>query len=253
MCPQPTESARLAARDYPTANRLPLMEQHWRNLLFLHWEYDPSLIQKTLPKGLSVDLFEGKAYIGIVPLWISKVNLKLLPVIPGLSNFFELNLRTYVYDEAGTPGVWFYSLDANHYLAVQAAKTFFHLPYRYAQINSFINVEEQIEFSCHPDQARVILNYRYRGEGPLKSAEAGSLEFFLLERYFLFASKGQNLALGRVHHTPYTFCQPNVSQWDDRLFELDGLIRPQRPPDHMLFSPGVDVEIFNLQNMKNKV
>lgn len=249
MGAQPSDAVRLAAREYPKAQRVPVMEQQWRNLLFLHWEYDPALIQKTLPKGLTVDLFEGKAYVGITPFWVPKINLKLLPPIPGLSNFLELNLRTYVYDEAGTPGIWFYSLDANHYLAVQAAKTFFYLPYRYAQIHSFMNAEQQIEYSCHPDKAQVILNYRYQGLGPYHKAEPGSLEFFLIERYILFASKGDGLAFGRVHHSPYPLSQAQVSQWDDRLFELDGLARPQRPPDHVLFSPGVDVDVFALQDL----
>lgn len=248
MNQQPTDATRLAARGYPK-NSLPLMEQQWRDLLFLHWEYDPAVIQKTLPKGLFVDQFKGKAYIGIIPFSVPKVNVKLLPAIPGISNFLELNLRTYVYDEAGTPGVWFYSLDANHYLAVQAAKTFFFLPYRYSQIHSFLNEEQQIEYSCHPYEAQVILNYRYKGEGPYQTAEIGSLEFFLIERYILFVSKGDNLAIGHVHHAPYKWCQPQVWQWDDRLFEVDGLARPQRPPDHLLFSPGVDVDIFALQDV----
>jgi uncharacterized protein YqjF (DUF2071 family) len=62
--PTPTLSARLAVREYPK-NSIALMEQKWRSLLFLHWEYDPEEIQKTLPKGLHVDLFNGKAYIGL--------------------------------------------------------------------------------------------------------------------------------------------------------------------------------------------
>lgn len=249
----PTDSARVAARDYPKRNALPVMEQQWRNLLFLHWEYDPELIQKTLPKGLFVDQFDGKAYVGITPFWVPKVNLKMLPSIPGFSHFLEINLRTYVYDEAGVPGVWFYSLDANHYLAVQAAKFLYYLPYQYAQIHSFINNEQQIEFSCHREGSQAILNYRYQGLGPQHTAEAGSLEFFLIERYILFAFKDQKLVSGRVHHAPYSLCQPQVWQWDDRLFELDGLDRPQRPPDHMHFSPGVDVDIFALQDVNSRM
>jgi uncharacterized protein YqjF (DUF2071 family) len=249
MSTQPSEAARLAAREYPKRNALPVMEQQWRNLLFLHWEYDPELIQKTLPKGLFVDTFMGKAYVGIVPFWIPKFNIKMLPPIPGISHFLELNLRTYVYDESGTPGVWFYSLDANHYLAVQAARTFYYLPYYYAQIHSFINNEQEIEFSSLREDSQAILNYRYQGLGPYQTVEKGSLDFFLIERYVLFALRGENLALGRVHHAPYSLCQPQVRQWDDRLFELDGLVRPQRQPEHMHFSPGVDVEIFALEDI----
>lgn len=243
----PTDSTRLAARNYPKKNALPIMEQQWRNLLFLHWEYDSESIQKTLPKGLSVDKFNGKAYVGITPFWVSKFNLKMLPTIPGFSHFLEINLRTYVYDETGTPGVWFYSLDANHYLAVQAAKLFYYLPYQYAQIYSFINQEQQIEFSSHREGSQAILNYRYQGLGPYQVAEVGSLEFFLIERYILFSTKGKDLFSGRVYHSPYTFCYPQVWDWDARLFELNGIAKPQRPPDHMLFSPGVDVEVFYLK------
>jgi uncharacterized protein YqjF (DUF2071 family) len=247
MPQQPTDATRLALRNYP-AGRVPLIEQQWQNLLFLHWEYDASVIQKTLPPGLYVDQYQGKAYVGITPFWMDHVKLKFLPAIPGASSFFEINLRTYVYDEAGTPGVWFYSLDANHFVAVQAAKTFFYLPYRHATIHSTINEQQQIEYSCQPDQTQVILNYHYQGKEPFKPAEPGTLDFFLVERYMLFALKEQRLACGRVYHAPYKLCQPQVLQWDDRLFEVDGLPRPQRAPDHMLFSPGVDVEVFSLEN-----
>jgi uncharacterized protein YqjF (DUF2071 family) len=245
----PTDSARLAARDYPKKNVMPVMEQQWRNLLFLHWEYDPQAIQQTLPEGLFVDTFDGKAYVTISPFWVPKINLKSLPTIPGISHFLEINLRTYVFDRAGIPGIWFYSLDANHYLANQAAKAFYYLPYQYAQIHSFLNNEQQIEFSCLREGAQAILNYRYQGLGPYQPAESGTLDFFLIERYILFVSREQKgLGMGRVHHTPYPICKPQVWQWDDRLFELDGLTRPQRPPDLMHFSPGVNVDIFSLQD-----
>ena len=105
------------------------MYQRWDDLLFLHWSYDPLAIQRTLPRGLTVDTFEGKAYIGIVPFFMRDVRPSFCPRLPGISDFLELNVRTYVYDEHGVPGVWFYSLDANQWLAVRAARRFFCLPY----------------------------------------------------------------------------------------------------------------------------
>lgn len=245
---EPTLEGRLAARQYPY-QRSPIMEQTWRHLLFLHWEYDPVEIQKTLPPGLYVDRFEGKAYVGIVPLWIPEVKIKFLPLLPGLSSLFELNLRTYVYDETGRPGVWFYSLDANNFLAVQAAKNFFSLPYRHSNIQSLMNEQEEIEFSCRPDGSDVILNYRYKGQDPFEQAQIGSLEFFLIERYLLFTSRSNGLAVGQIHHAPYTLCQPKLLQWDDRLFTTDHLSRPLRNPDHVLYSPLVKMEVFPLEEV----
>ena len=42
-----------------------VMYQSWRRLLFLHWAFDPTEVQKSLPTGLEVDLWEGKAWIGM--------------------------------------------------------------------------------------------------------------------------------------------------------------------------------------------
>ena len=108
----PSLSNRLALRERP-ADRGPVMFQKWRELLFLHWEVDPGEIQRTLPSGLQVDTYADKAYVGIVPFYMCEVRPRFCPSLPGLSNFLEINLRTYVYDERGVAGVWFYSLDAN--------------------------------------------------------------------------------------------------------------------------------------------
>src|ERR1700676_3732898 len=43
------------------------MSQTWRRLTFLHWPYDPALVQTLLPPGLTLDTFDGAAWIGLVP------------------------------------------------------------------------------------------------------------------------------------------------------------------------------------------
>ncbi|MEI6536644.1 MAG: DUF2071 domain-containing protein, partial [Verrucomicrobiaceae bacterium] len=103
----PGDSQRLAARELQPGS--PVMFQQWRDLLFLHWEYSAAAIQATLPEGLFVDTFDGKAYLGVVPFFMRKIRPRFLPAVPGISDFMELNLRTYVHDRAGVPGVWFYS------------------------------------------------------------------------------------------------------------------------------------------------
>lgn len=246
----PTLSSRLAIREYPV-DAVPLMNQKWRDLLFMHWEYDADEIQKTLPKGLYVDCFQNKAYIGITPFFMKEVSLKLFPVFPGISDFLEINVRTYVYDEAGVPGVWFYSLDANSFLAVQAASNFFFLPYIYADMEANKNADGEIAYHCKRQGFEVSADFLYKGTKESIQAEPDSLEFFLTERYALFADKGEekNLAMGRVYHKPYPLYKAEVKKWDDKLIELDGLKRPARAPDHIVFSSGVDVEVFGLTDL----
>ena len=107
---------------------LPVMFQRWLHLLFLHWPIPPDLVQMTLPEGLLVDTFEGHAWLGIVPFFMRGVRPAGFISIPGISNFLELNLRTYVRDVFGRPGIWFYSLDANQILAVCSGQSRFRAP-----------------------------------------------------------------------------------------------------------------------------
>src|ERR1700691_124293 len=103
----------------------------WRNLLFLHWEVPANAVAKLLPQGLSVDTFEGRTYVGVVPFTMRDVSPWWSPSVPGVSNFHELNVRTYVH-AGGRPGVCFHSLDAASAIAVIAARTGWHLPYHRA-------------------------------------------------------------------------------------------------------------------------
>ena len=130
----PDEAQRLAACVRPAGGVV--MYQQWCDLLFLHWEYSAAAIQATLPEGLFVDTFGGRAYLGVVPFFMRNIRPRFLPAVPGISDFMELNLRTSVYDRAGVPGVWFYSLDANQWLAVKIARRFFWLPYEHAVMKS---------------------------------------------------------------------------------------------------------------------
>src|SRR5436190_924345 len=162
------------------------MEQRWENLLFLHWRVPPGRIQETLPAGLTVDTFEGQAWIGLTPFFMRNVRLRALPAIPWFSNFQELNVRTYAFDFDGTPGVWFYSL-----------------------------------------------------------------EFFLLERYYLFASRPANRTLlrGQIAHASYQLRDAEVVQFSALPAQLDGFSEISDPPDHVCLVDGFDVNIFGQEKI----
>jgi uncharacterized protein len=228
-----------------------VMYQRWEALLFLHWAYDPSTIQRTLPPGLTVDTFEGSAYLGIVPFYMRNVRPRYFPRVPWISDFLELNLRTYVYDRFGIPGIWFYSLDANQWLAVQTAKRFFQLPYFYASMYAQKGEQAgEIIYTSHRrgTPKNLASKFRYHPVGNSDCARPGTLEFFLIERYVLFANlRDGSLFSGRVHHKPYRIMNADAPEWSDSVFELDNLQRPRRLPDHILMSPSLDVEVFAIE------
>jgi uncharacterized protein YqjF (DUF2071 family) len=222
------------------------MVQSWRDLLFLHWEVDPDVIQATLPPGLFVDTHDNRAFLGIVPFRMLGVRPTGFPPVPGLSNFLELNLRTYVYDRDGVPGVWFYSLDANQRLAVSIARGLFHLPYRYARMSFKQNPSGHIDYRSELRGASGALEtscFSWKAVRGLPAPGADSLEFFLVERYRLYAARGKRLWRGSVEHDPYPLQAVEVWRCDESLMISNGFPQVTRPPDHAVYAAGVDVKV----------
>jgi uncharacterized protein len=227
----------------PPLGQSPVMFQRWFHLLLLHWPVEPQTIQSTLPAGLQVDTFAGTGWIGIVPFFMRDVRPAGFPSVVGLSNFLELNLRTYVRDRHGRPGIWFYSLDANQPIAVWIARLCFALPYQHATMRANVEAGE-VAYSSARLGSGEALHYRYRPALDFAEAKFGSLEFFLLERYRLFAHRRGRLLTGRVYHAPYRLGNAIVRELDSRLFKLDGFEIPAEPPGHVAYVRRVDVSIY---------
>ena len=223
------------------------MHQRWEELLFLHWEVEPETIQATLPPGLHVDTWKDAAFLGVVPFFMRGVRPAWFPPVPGISNFLELNVRTYVHDEEGTPGVWFYSLDANQPLAVITARALFHLNYVHARMATCYDAEGYLHYTSQRRDGTADCEFVYRAGRELGTAEPGSLEFFLAERYRLFCVRDDRLLVGAVHHRPYPLVEPEVKKWNEQLLPANGFEAVGRAPDHRLMSPGVEVEVFGLE------
>jgi uncharacterized protein YqjF (DUF2071 family) len=186
----------------------------WVDLLFIHWPIEITALRPFIPPGLAVDTFDGQAWIGVVPFGMRGVRPRLAPAVPWLSSFLELNVRTYV--TAGEkPGVWFFSLDAANPVAVQLARTFFHLPYFNARI-ALAQRDGWISYSSqrtHRGAAGAEFQGRYRPTGEPYHAPPGSLDEWLTARYCLYASSGNTVLRGEIHHPPWPL-QPAVLELD---------------------------------------
>lgn len=229
-----------------------VMTQSWEKLLFLHWRYPAELIQQHLPRGLMVDCFENSAWVGVVPFFMRNIRPVWFPSVPYVSNFLEMNVRTYVYDAEGRPGVWFFSLAANRGLAVLLARMLFHLPYYWSQMSAQTQQDGTVHYNCRrfDDPERVTQQLTYRPTGVAQPAVPGTLEFFLVERYLLFSQHRQSLFSGQVHHVPYQIQPVEYEQQCEQSLLLAGLPHPQRPPEHACYAPGVDVEVYGLQPLR---
>ena len=223
--------------------------QKWRSLLFLHWAVPIDALQRLLPPGLTVDTFDGRAYLGVLPFTMRGVRPRFAPAFAPVSNFRELNVRTYVHRDGRDPGIWFFSLEAANRLAVILARTFWHLPYRHARM-SMAHEGDEIRYSSErrwPGPLPATFRARWRIGESLGVSEAGSFEFFLVERYILYADLGaRGLRIGRVHHQPYPLQRAELLELEQNLLAACSLPASSGAP-HVLFSPGVDVEVFGLK------
>jgi uncharacterized protein YqjF (DUF2071 family) len=239
---------RLSATIRP--DRRAVMRQDWRELLFLHWSVPPEMLRPLVPPGLELDLFEGRAYVGLVPFTMKGVRPVGLPPFPPVSDFHETNVRTYVHVGGRDPGVWFFSLDVANPLAMLAARAWFHLPYHHARMHLVRpNNSGAISYTGRrlwPGPRPASYAIEAAPIGTPAPAAVGTLEHFLVERYLLYASRRGQLDRGQVHHTPYPIQAAEVRALDETLLAAAGIARPDDPPlAH--FARGVDVEVFALQ------
>lgn len=246
---------RLAPRSRPTGSIAGY--QTWSDLLFVHWRIPATELRPLLPATVEIDEFDGSAWIGLVLFHMSGVRPWWFPALPGVSEFHETNVRTYVTCK-GEPGVWFLSLDAANSLAVRVARWHWRLNYFFSEM-SLTRRESLIEYRsrrlwpdpvpANADVAGEISDW-LPGGGPQGEAAPGSLEFFLAERYLLFTELTPGrIARGQVHHSPYPLKTAKLLRCDQSLVSASG-IHISTPPAHVIFSPGVTVEIFPLRASK---
>jgi uncharacterized protein YqjF (DUF2071 family) len=204
---------------------------NWHDLGFLHWPIAAARLRPLIPNPLEIDTFDGKAWLGVVPFFMSGVRARCMPALPGIGAFAELNLRTYV-TCGGKPGVWFFSLDAASRLAVRLARWSFHLPYFDARFDCRRDAREieyrSIRVQRHAPPAA--FHARYRPIGEPFDAAPGTIEHFLVERYCLYAAdRRQRVYRGEIHHSPWPLQRADCDLMVNTIPSMLGIDLPSVP------------------------
>jgi uncharacterized protein len=206
------------------------MVQRWHDLLFAHGPLPPEQIRPLVPPQLELDLYQGKAYVAVAPFHMSGIRSRWLPPLLGLSRFPELNVRTYV-NYGGIPGVYFFSLDAANLPAVWGARTGYGLPYFHANM-SVKATESKIEYSSRRLQATGPAEFRgrYWPVSEARRREKNSLEFFLTERYCLYAVRANAVFRGHIHHLPWPLQDAEAELEVNTMAKAAGIELPDSRP-----------------------
>ncbi|GEM45425.1 YqjF family protein [Deinococcus cellulosilyticus] len=213
-----------AHRPWPMPESPWLIYMEWENLLFLHYPVHPDVLLPHIPEGLTLETYGGFAWLSVVPFKMKNTRPRGLPAVPAVSDFLELNLRTYVTTE-GKPGVFFFSLDAQNPLAVRGARLGFHLPYFDARMRWEIQQgrTRYLSTRTHNNATRGEFEASYQPVSPLPRPSKSSLDHWLTERYCLYSadSKGR-IYRCNIHHLPWPLHAVQVREVKNTLGNLIG-------------------------------
>ena len=231
---------------FPMPDRRHTLAQDWRFLTFMHWRVDIEKLRPHVPEGLEIDTFEGDAYIGLVPFMMKHVRPSWFVSTPGISNFPEFNIRTYVKKD-GIAGVFFLTLEAKSLVTCNFAPRTYGLPYRYAK-GSVKKSGNKLEWNSSRNKGQFKLAGTTEVIGEQMQAQPGSLEEFLFERYSLYTSHKGSLRRGYTHHNKWKFQLAKVELTENSLTESFNLgIDKPLTPELVHYSDGVRVRTFSIE------
>jgi uncharacterized protein YqjF (DUF2071 family) len=229
-----------------------VMAQRWDHLAFAHWPVDAGALRALVPAALPLDTFDGAAWLGITPFQVRGLRLRGLPALPGLSEFTEINVRTYVSLD-DKPGVYFFSLDANTMLGVQGARTWYRLPYDFAA-SALALSDDGIEFTSTRLTGETPAAFRavYRPTGPVEYARRRTLEWWLTERYCLYAvDEHGRVERAEIHHAPWPLQRASVEIGENSMAEPLGLAL-SGPPALVHYSRTIDVSVWRPRRIRRR-
>ena len=209
-----------------------VMRQTWSKLLFAHWSLPAEIVRPLIPAPLTLETYDGQAWIGVVPFYMSNVRPRYLPAVPWLSFFPEMNVRTYV-TYGGKPGIWFFSLDATQPIAIELARRFFFLPYMNAQM-SCKQIAGQVEYRSQrtrKNEYPAAFHASYRPVGEVYESAPGSLDEWLTERYCLYSIDPQGrLYRGEIHHEKWKLQAAEAVIHQNTMTTGLGILLPDTKP-----------------------
>ncbi|MBL0913314.1 MAG: DUF2071 domain-containing protein [Bacteroidia bacterium] len=217
--------------------------QEWNRALFLHWKVAPELLQPHLPAGLQADLYEGEAWASLVAFTMERIRPRLLPALSWISDFHEINLRTYV-THKDKPGVYFLNIEAGKALSALVSRALSGLPYERSKIVRKTDAERHIHRSVFQRRG-FYLNADVQLQGAQESKT--TLDSWLTERYCLYQEENGRLSSYDIHHAewPLRRIQPVDIQLDYRI----GTMHFTYPADLMHYSDGVEVLAWGQKNV----
>lgn len=177
------------------------MTGKWEDLIILTFEVNQDLLEKYLPNGTELDLYDGKALISSVAFTFSEVNFFGIK-IPFHQQFGQINFRFYVKSKINqTKGVVFIREFAPKPIIAFVANKVYNEPFFYRKIHRKKTVSE----------GEIVLNYTYenikikaKASIETKGLKENTLDHFVVDRYVAFVKKNKKETYQyKINHKPW--------------------------------------------------
>jgi uncharacterized protein YqjF (DUF2071 family) len=221
----------------------PLFICDWDRALFIHYEADRAVLQKSIPFRL--DLYEGRAFVSIVAFTMRGMRPRFGGQLAALlckpiATHGLLNVRTYVRHN-DEPGIYFMSEWLENRMSVALGPRTFGLPYRFGRLE-YKHTPESDEIRGRVSARDGSFNYR----GPpakqnISECEVDSLSEFLLERYTAFTAYRGKKRFFRVWHEPWRQVDVDIDVSSDDLLGSTGGWWKTARQCAANYSPGITV------------
>jgi uncharacterized protein YqjF (DUF2071 family) len=211
----------VAHRPFPLPSSRWTLGQTWEHYFFAHWQVPAEEMRAAVPEELEIEEYGGTAWLGMTFFRVRALRPRGGLPLPGISTFLQLNIRTYVLGPDGLPGVWFFTIDASSRLAALGVRRVYHVPAFHARM-TLEPASGWTEAECvRVGEAGQVFSGRYRPAGEGFHAEPGSLEWFLTERYRLFA---RDSLRAEMHHDQWLLrpVEAEIELTSISPFELSG-------------------------------
>jgi len=177
--------------------------QEWNNALFIHWEISIDILKNYVPQSLTIDTFDGKAYISLVAFTMEKIRPRYLPSLSFISDFHEINIRTYI-SNGNKKGVYFLNIEAEKLLSAIIAKNISGLPYEKSVMTRTKNTFESINFD---KDLLLKTDFDVNELLPTKT----ELDKWLTERYCLYLEEKKSVYRYEIHHKEWEIKKVSIN------------------------------------------
>jgi uncharacterized protein YqjF (DUF2071 family) len=230
----------LSHRPYPLPTGVWRYYQEWNDALFLHWQVPFEVLRQHVPATLRLDSFEGNCYISLVAFTMQNIRPIGLPAVKFISDFHEINMRTYV-EHNGKKGVYFLNIEAEKHLSVFIAKNISGLPYRRSVMRRSAE-----KYSCvHPSDD---FNFEAKFSIGEIIQDKTALDKWLTERYCLYLDQDENVFRYDIHHKEWELQQVELNQMKLK-YDRTGFSLVDRTPLLTHYSKGVQVIAWRKQKI----